>query len=67
MAVEVIWPVLEGQPGELIADPMEHELDFWCCQEKVGDQILFSASQQHSRLHALKVAWDYARWVGLDC
>ena len=62
----VIWPVLEGQPGELIAEPMEDEPGFWCCQVKVGDRVLFSASQQHSESHALKVAWDYARKVGLD-
>ena len=62
----VIWPVFEGQPGELIAEPMEDEPGFWCCQVRVGDRVLFSASQQHSELHALKVAWDYARKVGLD-
>jgi len=61
-----VWPDLNGQPGELVADPMEDEPGFWCCQVKAGGKVLFAASEQQSELHALKVAWDYARKVGLD-
>ena len=45
---------------------MKDEPGFWCCQVQVGDMVLFSASQQHSELHAFKVAWDHTRKVGLD-